>query len=319
MNEGFPMTSTTAPAPASAPVRRAGGGISVFDKYLWKRLFAPGRLRKVMVERLNEPVHLNVAALFVALLGNYRTKVDFDLIIRPQYAYPILLAADIARQYNVNTVTIAEFGVASGAGLLNMCKIAEATTAATGINFEVVGFDTGTGMPPGIDYRDHPERFQPGDFPMDADKLRRALPPFARLVLGPIAQTAPTFLSALSPDKPLGFVSVDVDYYSSAVDVLKIFEGAPDKYLPYVPTYVDDIVLEEVNPWCGELLAIEEFNARHEKRKLAPVRLLRAKRLFKNPLWIDQIYFAHIFDHATRTFAYHSRTQKTIIPNEFME
>src|SRR5205807_8431354 len=56
----------------------------------------------------------------------------------------------------------------SGPGLFNMCSIAERTRKATGIEFGVVGFDSGKGLPPAIDYRDLPEEFQEGDFPMSS-------------------------------------------------------------------------------------------------------------------------------------------------------
>src|SRR4030081_2905725 len=61
--------------------------------YVLRRLMMPGKLRKLFVERLTEPIHLNLLSLFVALFGSYRAKVDFDLIVRQQYAFPILFAA----------------------------------------------------------------------------------------------------------------------------------------------------------------------------------------------------------------------------------
>ena len=59
--------------------------------YVLRRLMLPGKLRKVFVERLMEPIHLNFLSLFVALFWSHRAKVDFDLIVRQQYAFPILL------------------------------------------------------------------------------------------------------------------------------------------------------------------------------------------------------------------------------------
>jgi hypothetical protein len=162
--------------------------------YTLRRLFRPGQVREVLVERATEPLHLNLVSAIVALCGTYRAKVDFDLIVKRQYAFPILYAADAAKRYGSKAVTIIEFGVASGAGLLNMCRIAERTHRATGIKFRVFGFDTGKGMPPAIDYRDLPESFQAGDFPMDPQRLRHALPDFAKLMLGDIADTLPEFL-----------------------------------------------------------------------------------------------------------------------------
>ena len=209
--------------------------------YVLRRLLMGSRLRKIGVERLTEPVHLNIASLFVGIFGSYRSKVAFDLIIRPQYAYSILRAADQALEYGYSKLTIIEFGVASGAGLLNMCRIAEQTSRATGIQFRVVGFDTGAGMPAPVDYRDHPEQFQMGDFPMEVEKLRRALPDNAELIIGDVANTIPGFLDTVSAEQPIGFVAVDVDYYSSAKSVLQIFSSPAEKYLPATLVYLDDI------------------------------------------------------------------------------
>ena len=90
-----------------------------------RRLFKNGRLlRKVFIERLTEPVHLNILSLFVALFGGYRLKVAFDLIVRQQYAFPILFAADEARRPGYTKVTIVELGVAAGAGLPTLCRAA---------------------------------------------------------------------------------------------------------------------------------------------------------------------------------------------------
>src|SRR5215475_3157486 len=102
-------------------------------RYLLKRAMQRGKLQKIFVERLTEPLHLNILSLFVAVFGRYRTKVAFDLIIRQQYAFPVLYAADFAVRNGFRAVTLLEFGVASGAGLMNLCQLATATTKATGI------------------------------------------------------------------------------------------------------------------------------------------------------------------------------------------
>jgi hypothetical protein len=286
-------------------------------RYLLKRLSQPGKIEKVFVERLTEPLHLNIISLFVGLFGSFRAKVAFDLIVRQQYAFPILYAADLATRYGIRTVTLLEFGVASGAGLLNMCRIASAATKATGVQFRVFGFDTGGGMPPAIDYRDLPEVFQEGDFPMDVEALSRSLPPFAELVIGDIAETVPKFLKGMSPDAPIGFVSVDVDYYSSATQVLKVLSGPAELYLPIVATYLDDIGVPGSNPWTGELLAVREFNEANAMRKIAPLTLLRSQRVFKNTQWIDRMFAAHIHDHRSRSPAV-KRASQYVLTNELL-
>ena len=175
------------------------------DTFVWRRLFHPGKFRKVFVERLAEPLHLNLASLFVAIFGSYRRKVDFDLVVRQQYACPLLYAADSAKRCAIPRVTVLEFGVANGAGLMNMCRLAERTRQAVGIDFRVVGFDTGVGMPPAIDYRDLPDTYQLGDFPMmDAQRLRKSLPSIAELFIGDVKDTVPQFLATVSADAPIG-------------------------------------------------------------------------------------------------------------------
>jgi hypothetical protein len=207
--------------------------------------------------------------------------------------------------------------VAGGAGLLNMCRIAEQTRKATGVDFRVFGFDTGKGMPQAVDYRDLPESFQEGDFPMDLERLKQSLPQFAELHIGDIEDTIPTFLSSVTADAPIGFVSIDVDYYSSARKALRVLLGAPNLYLPIVPVYLDDIGVDGSNPWTGELLAVNEFNLENTLRKIAPFTLLRSNRIFKNTQWIDRMFAGHIHDHPLRSPA-HRRTVQNVLPNEYI-
>jgi hypothetical protein len=271
---------------------------------------------RLLRERLTEPAHLNIASLVVALCGSFRAKVACDLVNRPHYAYGLLAAADQAIQDGVGAFTAVEFGVAAGEGLLNLCEISERLTRVTGVRVNIVGFDSGNGMPPPSDYRDHPEEFQAGDFPMDAEKLRQRLPPNCRLILGPVRETVPRFLrSVLTPAAPLGFAAFDLDYYSSTKEALGLLTD-PDasKYLFLPLLYFDDIVLPTYNQWAGELLAINEFNAEYQLRKIEQYRFLRSRRLFKNARWIDQIFLLHLFDHP-RLAA--TRGQQRTMPNVY--
>ncbi len=284
---------------------------------LYKRLFSSNKLRKVLVERLTEPLHVNLISAAVSLCGSFRTKVDFDLVLRPQYAFPLLRAADLANEWGYKSLTVLEFGVASGAGLLNICSIAERVRQTTGISFRIVGFDSGQGMPEPIDYRDLPEIYASGDYPMEESRLRSTLPANCELILGPIAETLPAFLDTVSASAPIGFVSVDVDYYSSAKDSLGVFTADPAKYMPLVPVYFDDIGDITVNPWVGEWRAIDEFNVENDMRKIVPWNMLRARRVCKNAKWIDQIFGMHVHDHEIRTPGTRVRAQRTA-DNEFI-
>jgi hypothetical protein len=290
----------------------------MLNSYALRRALSDKKYKKIFVERLTEPLHLNLISAGVALFGSYRAKVAFDLMVRQQYAFPVLFAADEAKKLGLKRIQVLEFGVATGAGLLNLCDCAARTEAETGIAIEVVGFDTGSGMPPAIDFRDMPEYFQEGDYPMDFEALRRSLPGRCRLLIGDVAETIPAYLASVTAEAPVGFISVDVDYYSSAVNTLKVLDGRPEQYLPLLPVYLDDVGMDGANPWNGELLAAAEFNARQPMRKIAPFNLLRSKRVFKNAQWIDRMFAAHIHDHPARTPATAKRAQQAYIPNEYL-
>jgi hypothetical protein len=271
-------------------------------RYLLRSLREHDTLRNIFVDRLTEPVHLNLLSGFVALFGSLRTKVDFDLIERRYHAFGLLRAADYAKEINVDRLTVIEFGVAHGSGLLNLCKVGKRITEITGVKFDIVGFDTGVGLPSAKDFRDHPEYYSQGDYALqNKDVLLRKLPENARIEFGNVGDTVRGFLKDVRA--PIGFISVDLDYYSSTVDALTIFDGPSDLYLPMVVMYFDDIKRELHNRYCGALLAIEEFNRGHDSRKITKLNFLNKRRIFRNAEWIEQMYLCHIFDHAVRSNA----------------
>lgn len=240
--------------------------------------------------------------MVAAGFGTIETKIFFDLVLRQHHAYALLNSARKAQQLGLSRLTVIEFGVANGAGLLNMCEIARRLQTRVQVGFDIVGFDCGTGMPEPVDYRDHPEHYSRGDYLMsDLTSLQGCLPQNAKLVLGPLAETVQTFLAELSESSPLAFVSLDVDYFSSSVEALKIFDGDARAYLPAVDVYVDDLTFETHNRWSGELGAIREFNAGHAHRKIEPARWLRESRVFKHASWLSHMYTAHVLDHPLRS------------------
>ena len=263
----------------------------VFDSAFWRH-----HLR----DYLNAPFHVLTLSGLAALFGDLRTRIAFDLFERRPYAFGILTAADEAAKYNIPSICSVEFGVASGCGLLSMCRIAKAVSDATGVMVDVVGFDTGSGMPPATDYRDHPEYYFQGDYAAPAvSELLNSLPKNARLIVGDAAETVPIFLNDYSG--VIGFVSVDVDYYTSTKSCLALLTDRADKYLPCIPIFFDDVLEDWHNPWCGEQLAIEEFNARNPMRKIAPYTALANKRIMKHASWIKQMYALHVLDHKLRS------------------
>jgi len=284
-----------------------------------RRIKEPHIWRRIVYERLTEPLHLNALSIPVALLGSFRMRVRFDLVLRHHNAYAILKAADQAKSLGLNRMTILEFGVAMGGGLMNMCFIAKRVTAITGISITVVGFDTGQGMPPARDYRDHPDLYWAGDFPMDVVALRKRLPENAKLIVGNIDTTVAQFLDGdLRPDCPIGYTAIDVDYYSSTVSALRVFESDPQHYLPICHIYLDDIELDAHNPAAGELLAVEEFNRKSDLRKIYRNEFLENQRLFRNAVWIKHMYQLHVMDHSTR-FRVRPDKEARVIGNPYFD
>ncbi len=95
----------------------------------------------------------------------------------------------------------------------------------------------------------------------------------------------------VSEDSALGFVSVDLDFYSSTVKALEVLTHDPNCYLPAVLMYFDDIDGNlTLNAWCGEELAINEFNEAHQMRKIQ-------RKVARSP----KMFCAHILDHPART------------------
>lgn len=215
---------------------------------------------------------------------------------RPNYVWGVVNAAILARNLKIPSISVLELGVAGGNGLVALEKIADRAGKALGVQIEVYGLDTGVGLPKPTDYRDLPQLFTGGMFPMDVPKLRARLKT-AKLSLGPVEKTIPEFLK--SKHAPIGFVAFDVDLYTSTVHALRLFEANDEHLLPRIYCYFDDIHGYSYSDFTGELLAISEFNEVHGMRKISKITGMQ----YSVPTaclpgdWVDLIYMAHIFDH----------------------
>jgi hypothetical protein len=224
------------------------------------------------------------------------------MIPRATYAYGMLRAADLARFAGRKKATVCEFGVATGNGLMNMIELARKIKMETGIDLRVVGLDSGRGLPVVEGYKDHPELWSPGDFPMtNREELKRRVGDGAELIFGDIAETVDSFVSTLDDTAPLGFISVDVDIYTGAKNALRSLTGRPELYTPGVSVYCDDTNFFFANRWCGELRAIEEFNDEQAMRKIDQDRSLPGHRPDRHGRWYTSMFVCHILDHEMRT------------------
>lgn len=240
------------------------------------------------------PFRVFARALLARFSTSVRTRALWDLSSRPAYLTGVLAAADQALKQRVSAISVIEFGVAGGSGLLALQADAERVEAETGVEIRVFGFDAGPGGLPSFigDHRDHPEEWQPGDFPMDVDALQAKLTRRTTLVLGNVKDTVPSFYAERTPP-PVGFVSIDLDLYSSTRDALSLFSCDSRRMLHHVPMYFDDIDMMFVHRWAGELLAIEEFNHKTPDVKIDRWRGVRVDRPFPERPYLDKMYVAH--------------------------
>ena len=131
-------------------------------------------------------------------------------------------------------------------------------------------------------------------------------------------ETIDPFVASLTPDSPLGFATLDVDYYSSSTHALRLFLGDARCYLPTVPVYVDDVHERTHTRFAGELLAIGEFNEENALRKLDVDRSLSYSRVFKHAEWLQHMYLLHVFDHPERSDVATAR-EVEVAPNPYLD
>lgn len=240
------------------------------------------------------PLRILVRALLKRLPVSTRTRARWDVSPRPAYLLGLVAAANQALKQRVGEISVIEFGVAGGNGLVALEAEAAAVERETGIGIKVYGFDAGSsGLPAFIgDHRDHPDAWQAGDFPMDEVALRGRLSERTQLILGNVQETVPSFFSSQGAP-PIGFVSIDLDLYSSTRDALRIFALPDTRMLWHVPLYFDDIEFMFNHRFAGELLAIDEFNQLHEDVKIDRWYGVKAGRPFPERGYLDSLYVAH--------------------------
>lgn len=205
-------------------------------------------------------------------------------------------------------------------GLLAMVAYAQKIMQIEKIEIEVIGFDSGHGMPQHQGYKDHPELYVIGDFPMQQQiKLRELLPNYCRLII--LDLNVEDWTNYLNKDAPVGFISIDVDYYSSTIHLLKYIQNLnATQLLPNSLFYFDDVNMDNHNHYQGELLAISEFNTQSDLRKFCSYKnILTQKQKFYNAGWLNQIYQLHVLYHPIRSHTYrNAHDAPVILANKFL-
>jgi hypothetical protein len=244
-------------------------------------------------------------------IGNPKFQYEIGAIARPNYAYIVYQATQLAHRLGRQRVGVLEFGVAGGAGLLALERHAEWIEKIFPVEIEIYGFDTGEGLPELDGYRDLQYHFKPGFFRMDTKTLKERLKR-STLILGNVRDTVTKFLSDHSP-APIGAVSFDLDFYSSTMDALKLFDAPITNLLPRVFCYFDDVIggdIELYNDFTGERAAIHDFNATHADRKLSPAYYLTATA---GPVWHHQIWTLHNFNHPQYGYFVSAENQQLVV------
>ena len=216
--------------------------------------------------------------------------------LRPSYTYGVLHGVYLAKMIGVERVSVIEFGVAGGNGLISLERIAEKVSEEFGIGVDVYGFDVGIGLPKPRDYRDLPNLYAEGNYHMDVEKLKNNLKN-GQLILGLVEETIPKFIN--TKPAPITFISFDLDYYTSTVQAMKVLEAEQSLLMPRIHCYFDDITGFTFSEFTGERLAISEFNASHDLKKISPIFALRyyLPPPHNQALWPEKFYLAHIFNH----------------------
>jgi hypothetical protein len=111
------------------------------------------------------------------------------------YVWGVLQTGNLARSLAIKRVSVLEFGVAGGNGLVALEKISGKVADHYGVEIDVYGFDTGIGLPEPHDYRDLPDICSQADFPMEPEKLRQRLKT-AKLFLGLVGKTITDFIES---------------------------------------------------------------------------------------------------------------------------
>lgn len=203
----------------------------------------------------------NFADLFSrrrALYKQYLTNGNLPYLY---YAKLVYASALQAKKLGYDAISVIEFGVAGGNGLLSLQFHAREISKLLGIEIQVYGFDSGEGLVKTEEtYLDMPFWWQPGFFKMDYKKLEKKLDN-TQLIIGDVNNTCKNFFEEHKP-APVAAVMVDVDLYSSTVPVLNMLDTDYDNVLPRILMFFDDVM--KGYECLGENVAIKEFNKQHE-------------------------------------------------------
>lgn len=217
----------------------------------------------------------------------------------PAYLYGLLSAARTARAAGVEAFSAVEFGVAGGNGLCALEAHAERVEALSGVSVSVFGLDSGAGLRASTEPMDCVFALPPGEFAMDEARLRARLRR-AELVLGPVEQTVGPFMARAERGEipPIGFMSQDLDVYTGTIATLRALPASPERMLPRVPIYFDDLTGYPYSTEVAEWAAIRTHNEESPRRIGQVPNLEQALGgASRFATWPRHVFTLHVFDH----------------------
>ena len=205
----------------------------------------------------------------------YRQYYKSGSLERMNYAVNIMSAAFEAKRFGYNGISVIEFGVGGGIGLLAAQFHAREISKLIGIDIKVYGFDLGTGLPKsdeGKEVDNILHIFQPGFFVMNKEKLVNRLEENTILIIGDIKNTIKDFVDNYNP-YPIGAIFIDVDTYQSTKYILDwmAINNYDNVFLPRIYMYFDDVFSQYEG--IGEEKAIQEFNNTVKGMKISPEKI----------------------------------------------
>ena len=102
-------------------------------------------------------------------IGSFKFRMNINALERMHYAYICYNAAKLARQLGYDRISVIEYGVARGRGLLILEEYAVEIKKLLNIQIDIYGFDSGKGLPKPKDYRDEPYKWSEGFYKMDKE------------------------------------------------------------------------------------------------------------------------------------------------------
>ena len=216
---------------------------------------------------------------------------------RPHYESLIYETSKNAIKLGFNEISVVELGVAGGNGIKSILKYKRKIEKILDIKINIVGFDTGTGLPNSDLKEDLPYFWKQGDYTninlKDLEKEDSSI----KIYKGNISSTIDKYI--FENKIKIGLIFFDLDLYSSTKLFLDKIPALSEKklLLPRVFCYFDDLFVADytLNDINGEPLAIKEFNNQFKKIKLG--KTFDHITDFKFPLAKGQIYTLHDFDN----------------------